>query len=140
MLGLDKLAETKRREAAEREHESKRRRIDDDERDGRNGHHVEFKKPSLPANRNFRERRPETPSNPGGLSEKALETLRLHRQKRDAGGGITQSSKLSRHDPTPRTDSGRYYDRQGTSRMDNGRRMDTGQLHACRMVHLMNEA
>lgn len=124
MLGLDKLAESKRREAAEREHESKRRRIED-ERDDRNGHHVEFKKPSLPVNRNFRERRPETPSNPGGLSEKALETLRLHREKRDAGRGITQSSKLSRHDPTPRTDSGRYYDRQGTSRTEAGRRLDT---------------
>jgi pre-mRNA-splicing factor ATP-dependent RNA helicase DHX38/PRP16 len=134
ILGLDKLAETKRREAAEREHENKRRRLDEEEydRDDRdtNGHHIEFKKPSLPPNRNFRERRVETPSNPGGLSEKALETLRAHREKRDSGkGGISQSSRLSRHDPTPRTDSGRYgdrYDRQRTSRADSGRRLDTG--------------
>jgi pre-mRNA-splicing factor ATP-dependent RNA helicase DHX38/PRP16 len=136
MLGLDKLAETKRREAAEREHESKRRRLeeeDDRDRDrdrrGSNGHHVEFKRPSQPQNRNFRERRPETPSNPGGLSEKALETLRQHRERRDAGrGGIIQSSRLSRHDPTPRRDSGRYSDRNeryGTSRTDSGRRLDT---------------
>ena len=134
MLGLDKLAETKRREAAEREHEAKRRRLEeeDDDRDrrGSNGRHVEFKKPSLPQNRNFRERRPETPSNPGGLSEKALETLRAHREKRDVGRGvISQSSRLSRHDPTPRTDSGRHWDRherQRTSRTDPGRRLDTG--------------
>ena len=134
MLGLDKLAETKRREAAEREHESKRRKLQDEDdehgRRGSNGHHVEFKKPSLPLNRNFRERRPETPSNPGGLSEKALETLRAHREKRDVGrGGIYQSSRLSRHDPTPRTDSGRHWDRherERTSRTDHKRRLDTG--------------
>ena len=131
MLGLDKLAETKRREAAEREHESKRRRLDEEEEDRRdsNGHHVEFKKPSLPQNRNFRERRPETPSNPGGLSNKALETLRAHREKRDAGrGGISQSSRLSRHDPTPRVESGRHWERERTSRTDSGRRMDTGRV------------
>ena len=131
MLGLDKLAETKRREAAERERELKRRRLEeeDDRREDRNGHHVEFKKPSLPVNRHFRERRLETPSNPGGLSEKALETLRAHREKRDnQRGGISQSSRLSRHDPTPRTDSGRHhdrYDRERTHRSDHGRRLDT---------------
>jgi pre-mRNA-splicing factor ATP-dependent RNA helicase DHX38/PRP16 len=131
MLGLDKLAETKRREAAEREYESKRRRLDEEEEDRRdsNGHHVEFKKPSLPQNRNFRERRPETPSNPGGLSNKALETLRAHREKRDAGrGGISLSSRLSRHDPTPRAESGRHWERESTSRTGSGRRMDTGRV------------
>ena len=138
MLGLDKLAETKRREAAERERETKRRRLEEEDeeeykRDGdqreSNGHHIEFKKPSMPVNRNVRERRIETPSNPGGLSEKALETLRAHREKRDqVRGGISQSSRLSRNDPTPRTESGRYHDRysrERTSRSDSGRRPDT---------------
>jgi pre-mRNA-splicing factor ATP-dependent RNA helicase DHX38/PRP16 len=131
MLGLDKLAETKRREAADRERELKRRRLEEeeDQRDSRNGHHIEFKKPSLPLNRHVRERRLETPSNPGGLSEKALETLRAHREKRDyQKGGIHQSSRLSRQDPTPRTDSGRRYDRydrERTHRVDHGRRPDT---------------
>lgn len=130
MFGLDKLAETKRREAAEREHENKRRRLDEETDRNGSGHHVEFKKPSLPTNRNFRERRPETPSNPGGLSDQALERLRAHREKRDSGrGGISQSSRLSRHDPTPRTDSGRHWDsRERTSRTDSGRRLDTGRV------------
>jgi pre-mRNA-splicing factor ATP-dependent RNA helicase DHX38/PRP16 len=134
LLGLDKLAESKRRDAAQRDHESKRRRLDDDDRRESNGHlpeHIDFKKPSLPANRNFRERRPETPSNPGGLSDKALETLRAHRERRDGGrGGISVASRydrqpLSRHDPTPRTDSGRW-DRNGSGRTNRDRRLDTG--------------
>lgn len=132
MFGLDKLAETKRREAAEREQENKRRRLDDDNDEqgrGNSDRHVEFKRPTLPQNRNVRERRMETPSNPGGLSEKALETLKAHREKRDAvRGGISQSSRLSRHDPTPRTDSGRHddrYERNRISRTDSARRLDT---------------
>jgi pre-mRNA-splicing factor ATP-dependent RNA helicase DHX38/PRP16 len=136
LLGLDKLAETKRREAAEREHENKRRRVDDDDdRDDRgrrenNGHHIEFKKPLNLQNRNIRERRVETPSNPGGLSDTAAERLRAHREKRDyenpRTGAMVIPTRLSRHDPTPRTDSGRHWDRQLSSRNDSGRRMDTG--------------
>jgi len=139
MLGLDKLAETKRREAAaerEREVDAKRRKIEEQDermhrRESNGHHHVEFKRPSIPQNRNIRERRMDTPSHPGGLSDKALETLRAHREKRDASkGGISQSSGrlLARHDPTPRTDSGAHWDRRdrmSTSRTDSGRRMQT---------------
>ena len=134
MLGLDKLAEAKRREAAEREHENKRRRVDSEddnlERES-NAHHVEFKKPLHPQSRNIRERRLETPSHPGGLSDTAMERLRAHREKRDSleksrSGAMIIPTRLSRHDPTPRTNSGRHWDPERSTRTDSGRRLDTG--------------
>ena len=44
---------------------------------------VEFKKPALPVGRHIRERRIETPSHGGGLSQAALDKLRAHRERRE---------------------------------------------------------
>ncbi|KAL0960303.1 hypothetical protein HGRIS_011929 [Hohenbuehelia grisea] len=82
VLGLDRLAMERLREAAEARGEDgkrKRPRLDA-------GDEPKFKMPSLPASRsaNIRQRGAETPSNPGGLSDigrKRIEEYRRNREK-----------------------------------------------------------
>ncbi|KAH8155347.1 uncharacterized protein LAJ45_00357 [Morchella importuna] len=98
---------------------------------------VEFKKPALPVGRHIRERRMDTPSHGGGLSQAAREKLNAHRARRlgasnddrdrdrgsrddrDGGGGSRRTDyayrdskytpqNLRRHDPTPLRDATRY--------------------------------
>lgn len=90
---------------------------------------VEFKKPALPVGRHIRERRMDTPSHGGGLSQAAREKLNAHRARRlgassndrdrDRDGGSRQTDyayrdskytpqNLRRHDPTPLRDATRY--------------------------------
>ncbi|KAL0945671.1 hypothetical protein HGRIS_014822 [Hohenbuehelia grisea] len=80
ILGLDRLAQEKRREAAEArgDGQRKRPRLDNDDE-------PKFKVPSLPASRgaNLRQRGEDTPSHPGGLSDTGRKRLEEYRRNRD---------------------------------------------------------
>lgn len=54
---------------------------------------VEFKKPALPVGRHIRERRMETPSHGGGLTQAAREKLMAHRAKRGEEERIGRDSR-----------------------------------------------
>ncbi|KAF8554533.1 P-loop containing nucleoside triphosphate hydrolase protein [Imleria badia] len=89
LLGLDRLAKEKRDQANAENGPRKKPRLDDD---------AVFKVPSLPPPRSgtSRQRGPETPSNPGGLSEIARQRLQEHRKNRDRqkeGISATQERK-----------------------------------------------
>ncbi|KAF8139755.1 pre-mRNA splicing factor [Boletus edulis] len=89
LLGLDRLAEEKRDQANAENGPRKRPRLDDN---------AIFKVPSLPPPRSgaSRQRGPETPSNPGGLSEVARQRLEEYRKNRDRhkeGISATQGRK-----------------------------------------------
>ncbi|KAL2919662.1 hypothetical protein HK105_200576 [Polyrhizophydium stewartii] len=84
VLGLDRLAEQKRQEklAAETHAQAQAQPRDD-------------------AGRRYRQRAPETPSEPGGLSEAARDRLSAHRRERDRfrEGGLHLSSRDGRPNP-----------------------------------------
>ncbi|KAG6373112.1 pre-mRNA splicing factor [Boletus reticuloceps] len=92
LLGLDRLAEEKRDQANAESGPRKRPRLDDN---------AIFKVPSLPPPRSgaSRQRGPETPSNPGGLSEVARQRLEEYRKNRDRhkeGISATQGRKADK--------------------------------------------
>lgn len=129
LLGLDRLAIEKRAATFNGEASRKKPRLDD-------GDEPFFKVPNLPASRvaNARQRGEETPSHPGGLSEKGRERLEEHRRNREKQReGITAINESHRDGPKGLGDfqrrSNRDRDRgwRGKRDYDKNRGYDQGQ-------------
>jgi pre-mRNA-splicing factor ATP-dependent RNA helicase DHX38/PRP16 len=74
---------------------------------------VEFKKPALPPQRQWREKRMETPSHGGGLTREAQDRLAAHRARRDGRGGQDRDTAGSgdRYDPKRGDQNAAYGDK-----------------------------
>ncbi|KAI0320136.1 putative PRP16-RNA-dependent ATPase [Amylostereum chailletii] len=118
VLGLDRLAKEKRAAQTLEDGNRKRPRLDEE---------PVFKVPSLPASRmnNARQRGPETPSHPGGLSETSRQRLEEYRKQRDQRReGITAHQEARKDAPKGLGDFQRRSNRDRDNRWDGRRRDD----------------
>lgn len=109
LLGLDRLAETKRTEKqASNGSPAKKIKLDS----GDNDEDPIFKVPAKPkVALNRRELRPETPSHPGGISTPAAKRLEEYRRNRDRQRGIRRDELSDRHGQDGRDNRDRRDDR-----------------------------
>lgn len=90
VLGLQKLAEQKRKDAEKTKKVSRHDSSSESSSDGED--HKKYK--SKDSNKHYRSYRPETPSNPGGVSEYAKEKIKRRRERDKEEKGVVCMQKL----------------------------------------------